>query len=155
MTERELVISKEKHQELKKELNFLKTTKRSEIAARIQEAKEYGDISENSDYDDAKNQQAFVEGKIAEIEETLKKAKILDGNGPKGTISPGSKISLKDQDKNVIEYLIVGPLESDPASGKISLESPLGQALANKKKGDKITVKLPSGTLDFEILKVE
>lgn len=155
MTDRNLVISKEKYQALKDELTFLKTKKRAEVAERIQEAKEYGDISENSDYDDAKNQQAFVEGKIAEIEGTLKNAKILENNSTNGVIAPGSKIALKDQAGKTIKYTIVGPLESDPASGKISLESPIGTALANKKKGDKLSVDLPSGKVSFEVLKVE
>lgn len=155
MSDRNLIISEEKYKELEKELLELKTKKRAEVARRIRDAKDYGDITENSEYDEAKIQQAFIEGKIAEIEDTLKKAKILPKNNNSSEIAAGSRVTLKDGTGKTIQYSIVGPLESDPSSGKISIESPLGLAIVGKKKGEEVAVSFPSGKTSFKILKIE
>lgn len=152
----EKIITKEKLEELKERLKEYKTKKRSEIARRIKEAKEYGDLSENSEYEEAKNQQAFVEGKIVELEDIIKNAKVLDkSRSTDGGINAGSKIVLKDKSGKKYDYTLVGALEGDPASGKISVESPLGQALLEKKKGEKMIVDLPAGKVEFHILSVK
>ncbi|MFH1750024.1 MAG: transcription elongation factor GreA [bacterium] len=149
------VITREKLEDLKKQLHEYKTKKRVEVAKRIKEAKEYGDLSENSEYEEAKNQQAFVEGKIAELKDIIKNAKILKCSQKNGTICAGSKITLQDAEGKEHIYTLVGALESDPAKGKISIESPLGQACMNKEKNDSISVNLPAGKTEFKIINVE
>lgn len=154
MTE-EKVITKEKLEDLKKQLHEYKTSKRVDVAKRIKEAKEYGDLSENSEYEEAKNQQAFVEGKIAELKDIIKNAKILKRYQKNGVIGAGSKITLQDTEGKKYSYTIVGALEGDPTKGKISIESPLGQACINKKTNNTIFADLPAGKTEFKIIYVE
>ena len=148
------IISKEGHDKLKKELDYLLTVKRFEISKKIEIAKEFGDLSENAEYHEAKEAQAFNEGKIAELSSLLKNITVVDKSNSGEKVSIGSKItvSINEQTK---EYVIVSFNESDPVAGKISNESPLGIAFLNKKKGDNVIVKTPNGEMKYKILKIE
>ena len=153
------LVTKEGLKKLKDELEHLKTTRRQEVAQRLKEAISYGDLSENSEYEEAKNEQAFVEGRILELEQKVKNAKIiaekkLIRRGKE--IDIGSKITVRNKtDRDEPEtYTIVGSTEADPLEHKISNESPIGRALLGKKKGDVVTVDAPAGTFRYEILKV-
>ena len=140
-------------QALKDELAHLTTTKRSEIAERLKEAKADGDLSENAMYDAAREQQGFVEGRISEIEHILKHAKLIESSG-KAAVGLGSTVHVEVSDGKQ-RYQIVGSTEANPDEGKISDESPIGRALLGKKPGEKVEVTVPSGTLSYKILKVE
>jgi len=129
-------------EKIKKELDELKTTKRKEVAQRIQSARELGDITENSEYESALEEQAYVEGKIDELEEVTKQAEVIE------------KSNSKDLEGSEHEYEIVGELEADPGKNKISHESPLGRALIGKKIGDRIEVEAPVGKLSYTVLKI-
>ena len=148
-----IYVTKEGLNKLQKELEQLKSVRRKEVIERIKEARGYGDLSENSEYEDAKDEQAFVEGRIKELENIIKKAKIIQkGSGDK--VSLGSKAKVAFLGKEVI-YEIVGKAESDPSSFKISSESPLGLALIGKGKGEKAEVRTPSGKTVYTILEIK
>jgi len=152
---KEFCLTQEGISKLKSELDELVSKKRVEIAARLKEAKEYGDLSENIQWDDAKDQQAFVEGRIAEIENILKHASVIQQ--PKkatGLVQIGSTVHLELED-GVQRYVIVGSTEANPDEGKISNESPIGQALLGKKAGELVEVEVPSGTMTYKITKIE
>lgn len=153
------LVTKEGLDKLNEELNYLKSTRRREVAARIKEAISFGDLSENSEYEESKNEQAFVEGRILELEEQIKNAKIIsDHHKVTRTIQLGTTVHLKSigRAKEEIEiYTIVGSTEADPFGGKISNESPVGNALLDKQKGDKIKVAVPAGTVEYEIIKTD
>lgn len=153
------LVTKEGLDKLMTELNSLKDIKRREVAARIKEAISYGDLSENSEYEEAKNEQAFVEGRILELEEKVKNVKIItEKTTVTKTVQIGSTVSLRNLTKKKDElevYTIVGSEETDPFNGKISNESPVGSALLDKKKGDKIKVKVPAGSVEYEIAKLD
>ncbi|MBU0597784.1 transcription elongation factor GreA, partial [Patescibacteria group bacterium] len=134
MAEQNTFITSDGLNKLKNELDKLKTKKRKEIAERIQEAKELGDLSENAEYVEAKNEQAFVEGRIQEIDSLIKHATIIKQTKTGDTVEVGSKIKIKD-DNDTKEYYIVGSNEADPSKGKISNESPIGKAFLGKKIG--------------------
>ena len=148
------LITREGWEKLKKELDGLKNVRRHEIAERIERAKELGDLSENAEYAEAKDEQAFNEGRILEIEATLKKITVVEGNGHGETIDLGSKVTVECNGKQK-EFIIVSFNEVDPEQNKISNESPLGQALIGKKAGGEVTVPAPSGRMKYKILKVE
>jgi transcription elongation factor GreA len=137
--------------ELEAELDELKG-RRGAIAEKIAEARDYGDLSENAEYDAAREEQGLVESRVAEIEDVLLNAEII-GASRSSKVSLGSKIELKTGRKTV-EYHIVGPVEADPASGKISNESPIGLALMGKKVGDTATITTPKGEINYEVVKV-
>lgn len=147
-------LSKERFDELTAELADLKTTKRIEIAQRLKTAKEYGDLSENSEYAEAREEQASVETHIAELEDLLKNVEIVTKTKGNGTIQVGSTIVVGKGGKEMT-YVIVGSYEADPLAGKISDESPLGRSFMGKKVGDKVNVDAPAGKVSYEILKVE
>jgi transcription elongation factor GreA len=155
---REEVLTPEGFEKLKKEIEYLKTEKRREVAARIKEAREFGDISENAEYDHAKNEQAMLEADIARREEKLRSATILDETTlEKDVVSIGSKVRVKDQKsgKSVL-YQIVGSVEADPSENKVSNESPVGQALLGHKRGETVTVATPRGpNRRLKITKIE
>jgi len=154
MNEQNTFLTEEGLKKLKKELEELKGVKRREISERIQEAKELGDLSENAEYVEAKNDQAFVEGRILEIESILKNATIIKQKTKKrDQVEVGSKIKIKDGEA-VKEYYIVGSNEADPSAGKISNESPLGQAFLGKKIGDIVEIKVPQGSKKFKIIAI-
>ena len=139
---------------LEEELEFLKTVKRKEITEKIKVALGYGDLSENSEYDEAKNDQAFVEGRILQLENMLKNAVVVDENEiPKDVVSVGSIVKVKDYEfDEEVEYIMVGSAEADPMNFKISNESPVGKSLIGKKVGDVVEVSTPNGVNKFEIL---
>ncbi len=143
---REMALTAEGQSKLEEELRFLETTRRREVGERIKEAKEFGDISENSEYDDAKNEQAWVEGRIAEISQILAHATVVSTPRRADKVSIGAKVELKDSASGKVHtYQLVGSAEADPANYKISNESPVGQAILGKKKGDTVQVTVPSG----------
>lgn len=144
-------------QKVKDELEYLKTKRRREVANMIAEAKAEGDISENAGYDEAKTQQGFVEGRIRELENVVKNAKVIEEeNGNKGAVALGRTVVVQEEGTDFEEkYAIVGSLEADPANGRISNESPMGKALMGKKKGQKVTVETPGGEITFEIVRVQ
>ena len=150
----EVILTKEGLEELEKRLEYLKVQKRAEITERIKVAREFGDLSENAEYDAAKNEQAMIEGEILEIEEKLKHAVVIKG-AKKGTVSLGSKVEVYDRgyDENCV-YEIVGTTEADLDAGRISNESPIGNALLGRKAGDVVEVAVPEGTAVLEIGKV-
>ena len=142
---------------LQDELEYLKTTARKEIAEKLAEAISYGDLSENSEYDEAKNQQAFTEGRILELEEQIKNAEIVEEGktSKKGIVQIGSKVELqREGDKESHEYTIVGSTEADPMLKKISNESPVGAAILGRKLKETVKVKAPGGNFEYKILKV-
>ena len=151
----EVILTKEGKEELEKRLEYLKIEKRAEITERIKTAREFGDLSENAEYDAAKNEQAMIEGEILEIEEKLNRAVIIKETAKKGTVSLGSKVDLLDEDLGeVMTYEIVGTTEADVELGRISNESPIGNALLGRKAGDKINVVVPAGITSLTIKKV-
>ncbi|MBI5220747.1 MAG: transcription elongation factor GreA [Candidatus Liptonbacteria bacterium] len=147
-------LSQERFEELKSELEFLKTDKRQEIADRLKQAKEYGDLSENAEYTEARDEQSRVEVRIFELDEVLKRAVIIKKSGHKDTISVGSTVTVK-KDGQVVTYNIVGSDETRPEEGKISNESPLGRMLLGHKVGDSVILEARAGKATFQITKVE
>lgn len=152
------LVTKEGFSKLKEELEELKNVKRKEVAERLKEAISYGDLSENSEYEEAKNEQAFVEGRIAELEEKIKYAKIIQEKHDVKTVQIGTRVVIKDigrKKSEPEEYTIVGSTEASPLEYKISNESPVGQALLDKKKGDVVKAYAPNGVVEYEILQLE
>jgi len=140
---------------LQEELDYLINVRRPEIARQIGEAKADGDISENAGYDEAKNAQAFAEGRILTIKNLLANAVVIDENGSTDVVRLGSTVTIRDMEYGDDEtYAIVGSAEVDPANGRISLKSPIGQALLGHRKGDTVQVKVPSGVLHFEVIAI-
>ncbi len=149
----ELLLTQDGLAKLENELAQLRTVKRKEIAARIKEAISFGDITDNSEYEDAKNEQAFIEGRIITLEKLLRRARLLDkGEIDDSHVSLGSKVIIKDVDKNQdYEYTIVSTAEADPTDKKISNESPVGKAIIGLAVGDQVEVKVPAGTFNYKI----
>ena len=152
---KEIALTVEGQQKLEEELHFLETTRRREVGQRIKEAKEFGDISENSEYDDAKNEQAMVETRILEVNQILAHATIISAPKKNDKVALGSKVELSDGDGDSVMYRIVGSAEADPSNNKISNESPVGQAVLGRKKGDTVPVTLPSGkTINYTVVSI-
>lgn len=152
---KETLLTAEGLKKLEEELAHYKSVRRIEVAQRIKTAIEYGDISENSEYDDAKNEQAFIEGHIIELENKINTAKIIDGKTRKNVVSVGSKVKLLDEEFNEeLDYVIVGSSEADPFNNRISNESPVGSAILGKKKGATVEVNTPDGVATFKILAI-
>ena len=149
-------LTKEGYQKLQDELDYLRKTKRQEVAERLHEAMEGGELIENAEYEAAKNEQAFVEGRIQELEMLLATAKIIDENGKKkgDSVQIGSKVTIKEGNFEPETFVIVGAAEANPRDGKISNESPIGKAILNHKTGDTVKVETPGGTYNVKILKV-
>ena len=141
---------------LEKELEYLRTTKRREVADRIKQAIEFGDISDNSEYEDAKSEQAFVEGRIATLEKMLRNARLIEGpDGDHDEVAVGSRVVLKDLDLgDVEEYTIVGSAEANPSKQRISNESPVGRAVLGKAVGSIVEVLVPAGTVKYQVLQI-
>lgn len=156
MSAKEVVLTYEGLKKLEEELEFLRGTKRKEVAERIKQALSFGDISENSEYDEAKNEQAQVEGRIVQLESMLKHARIIDEDDVKtDVVSLGSKVRIFDFEfDEEVEYLIVGSTEANPLKSKISNESPVGAALIGHTKGEVVEVQVPDGVLKFKILEI-
>jgi transcription elongation factor GreA len=153
---KEIALTVEGQQKLEQELNYLETTRRREVGERIKEAKEFGDISENSEYDDAKNEQAWVESRIIEVNQILAHATIIASPKKNDKVVLGSKVELQDVESGEAhKYQIVGSAEADPRNDKISNESPVGQAIMGRKKGDTVSVPLPSGkSLEYTVVSI-
>lgn len=153
------LLTKEGLEKLKEELNYLKEVKRKEVAERLKEAISYGDLSENAEYEEAKNEQAFVEGRILELEEKIKYVKIIDDKSKKGAVVQlGSKVLIKNlssKSKLEEEFTIVGSTEADPVNHKISNVSPVGKALLEKRSGDAVKISAPAGVMEYKILRVK
>ena len=141
---------------LQQELDYLRTEKRKEVADRLHEAMEGGELIENAEYEAAKNEQAFLEGRIKELEVLLASARVIEGNLPSADmIQVGSTVTVQEEGLPAETYTIVGAAEADPAKGRISNESPLGKALLNKKPGDQVQVDAPGGVFVVQVLKVD
>ncbi len=155
---KEIVLTKQGLDELKAKIAYLSNDRRREVAARIKEAREFGDISENAEYDDAKNEQAMLEKQIADLEEKLRSAKVIDSKEVTGeTVTVGTTVHVKDQksDKSV-KYHIVGSAEANIAENKLSNESPVGKSLLGHRRNDVVDVPLPNGrTLKLKITKID
>ena len=157
MPQKEVILSSEGLKRLESELELLKSVRRREVAERIKQARQFGDINENSEYDSAKNEQAWIEGRIITIEKLLRNARVYEtSDGPRDTVGIGCTITLKDlQSGNVHEYTIVGSTEADPMSNKISNESPVGRAVLGQKAGKVVSVAAPIGMLKYQIVGIE
>jgi transcription elongation factor GreA len=153
---KEIALTVEGQRKLEDELSYLETTRRREVGQRIKEAKEFGDISENSEYDDAKNEQAWVESRIIEINQILAHATVIASPTKSDKIVLGSRVELQDVENGETQtYQIVGSAEADPGGKKISNESPVGQAIMGRKKGETVPVTLPSGrVLEYSIVSI-
>ncbi len=154
---KEVILTPEGYEKLKSEIQHLSNEKRREVADRIRVARDFGDISENAEYDDAKNEQAMLEHKIAQLEERLAHARVIEsGDVDLSVVSIGAKVRLRDVDaKQTVEYVIVGSAEADPAESKLSNESPVGKAIIGRKKGETVEVAAPRGALKFKIMGIE
>jgi transcription elongation factor GreA len=157
MSEKEVLLTQEGLKKLEEELENLKSVKRREVAERIKIAIGYGDISENSEYEDAKNEQAFIEGRIITLEKMLRNARIINSDEvDTDTVSIGSTVILEDLEFGErVEYTIVGTAESDPFKNKISNESPVGKAIIGQKKGATVDVQVPAGIIQYKIIDIK
>jgi transcription elongation factor GreA len=154
---KEVILTPEGYEKLKQEIDYLSNEKRREVAERIRIAREFGDIAENAEYDDAKNEQMLLEHRIATLEERLRDARVIEKKDiAKDVVSVGSKVKLRDVDaKQTVEYHIVGSAEANPSENKLSNESPVGKAIIGKKKGETVEVAAPRGSLKFKILEIK
>jgi len=154
---KQIILTYEGVKKIEEELEYLKTVKRKEVSQKIKTAISFGDLSENSEYDEAKNEQAFVEGRIATLENMLKNAKIIDEDEINtDVVSIGSTVKVKDlKYGDELEFTIVGSAEADPTKMKISNEAPIGKGLLGKKVGDVVEIQVPDGIETFEILEIK
>ena len=153
---KDVILTPEGYEKLKQEIDYLSNDKRREVADRIRVAREFGDIAENAEYDDAKNEQALLEHRIATLEDRLRAARVISkGDVTTDVVSVGSHVKLRDVNaKKTYEYDIVGSAEANPADNKLSNESPVGKAILGKKKGETVEVAAPRGALTFKILDI-
>ena len=154
---KEVILTPDGYEKLRQEIDYLRREKRREVAERIRVAREFGDIAENAEYDDAKNEQAMLEHRIAQLEERLLSARVITKKEiSKDSVSVGSTVRLRDLAANkTVEYRIVGSAEANPAENKLSNESPVGKAILGRKKGDTVEVAAPRGALKFKILEIK
>ncbi len=155
---KEVILTPEGYEKLKQEIDLLSNQKRREVADRIRIAREFGDITENAEYDDAKNEQALLEARIAKLEERLRDARVIEAREvTSDVVSVGSTVRLRDVDaKQTVEYHIVGSAEANPAEQKLSNESPVGKAILGRKKGETVEVVTPrGGSLKYKILDIK
>ncbi len=156
MTQRETYLTPEGLAKLESELEHLRNVRRREVAQRIQEAKELGGTVDNAEYDEAKNEQSFVEGRVLELEAMIKNAIIVpEHTKASSTVEVGSRVTVRDHQGKEEHYTIVGSAEADPAQGKVSNESPVGKALMGKRKGAQVEVRIPAGAIKLKLLKIE
>ncbi|MFO7273903.1 MAG: transcription elongation factor GreA [Bacillota bacterium] len=157
MAEKEVLLSLDGLKQLEQELLYLRTVKRMEVAQRIKQAREYGDIAENSEYEDAKNEQAFIEGRILVLEKMLRNARVIDEPvGQQEVVVLGSTVVLKDLEYGEEHtYTIVGTTEADPAHNRISNESPVGRAIMGQRVGTVVAVEAPDGVIQYEIVAIK
>lgn len=157
MASKEVILTQDGLEKLEKELEYLKSVKRKEVASRIKVAINFGDISENSEYENAKNEQAFIEGRIITLEKMLRNARLIDeGEIETGVVSVGSRVTLRDLEyEEDFDYTIVGSAEANPGENKISNESPVGSAILGKPVGNIVEVNVPAGVIKYKIMKIE
>jgi transcription elongation factor GreA len=148
-------LTRQGHQKLQEELEYLRTVKRQEVANRLHEAMEGGELIEDAEYEAAKNEQAFVEGRIQELEILLANARIIEDTGKKDTVQVAAKVTIQEEGNEPETYVIVGPAEANPREGRISNESPLGRALMDHRAGDQVKVEAPGGAFTVRVVKVE
>ena len=155
-TENRYKMSQESLDKLKEELEYLETVRTKEVAEQIKEARSFGDLSENSEYDDAKTEQGKLYSRIAELKDLIENAQIDNSTATAGTVGHGSTVKVKDlEDGSILEYHIVGSQDANPMLGRVSSDSPFGIGLLGHKKGDVATVEAPVGQLKFEILSID
>jgi len=156
VSRKEVILTEQGLKELQDEVNFLSTVKREEVAERIRAARDFGDITENSEYDDAKNEQALLEHRISLLQEKLRRARVIkDSEIDTDRVCVGSSVTLRDKETGQIRiYTVVGSAEADPTKSKVSNESPIGQAIMGKRVGDEVVVPVPVGSLKYEILAI-
>jgi transcription elongation factor GreA len=153
---KDVILTQEGLATLKAELDHLSTTRRREVAARIKEAREFGDISENAEYDDAKNEQAMLEARIATLEDKLRSATVVDASDlDTDVVRVGSIVHVKDGEGNSSKYTIVGSAEANPAEAKLSNESPVGKALLGRQRGEEVRIATPRGERNLKITKID
>jgi transcription elongation factor GreA len=155
MTDQPVFLTKDGYKKLEEELEQLRTKRRAEVAERLHDAMEGGELIENAEYESAKNEQAFVEGRILTLETMLSNAIIIEEGGPQDIVRVGSKVAIQEGTNQPEQYVIVGAAEANPKEGRISNQSPLGQALLGRKTGDEIRVNAPAGVLTFRVLSVK
>jgi len=157
VVDREIILTPEGFQRLKEEIEYLSSVKRDEVAERIRAARDFGDISENSEFDDAKNEQAMLEARIYSLEDRLRSAIVIDSDSiTTDKVGVGTKVTLQDMKVgDVVQYSIVGSAEADPIAHKLSNESPVGSAIMGHKPGDKVTVSVPQGSRKYKVLTIE
>ncbi len=157
MADNEKILTKQGYKKIEEELEELKSVKRKEVAEKIKQALAFGDISENSEYDEAKNEQAQLEERIAKLEDILRKARIVDESElTKDIVGIGSTVKVKDLEfDEEVEYTIVGSSEADPYELKISNESPVGKALIGRKVGETVEIQIPDGITKYEVLEIK
>lgn len=154
MTQKPIFLTAEGRKKLEEELEYLRSVRRPQVVERIRQAKEEGEILENAEYDDAKNEQAFVEGRIATLEAMLANFVPIPEAHAADVVALGSRVTVIEDGKERVTYQIVGAAEVDPAKGRVSNESPLGQALLGHRVGDEVTVRAPGGTLRVQIVEI-
>jgi transcription elongation factor GreA len=154
MQDQKMYVSREGLEKFKQELGELTNVKRGEVIERIERAKELGDLSENAEYSAAKDEQAFIEGRIIELQDMIGRAEIINSGGRIDNVHVGSRVKVKT-DGTEAEYEIVGVAEADPLTGKISNESPLGRAFLGRKVGDKVQIQVPKGMVVYTILEIK
>ena len=153
---KDVIVTPEGLANLKAELDHLTTRRRREVASRIKEAREFGDISENAEYDDAKNEQAMLEARIAALEDKLRSATVIDASSiTNEVVAVGSVVHVKDESGKSVKYTIVGSAEASPAEMKLSNESPVGKALLGHKRGEEVTISTPRGERRLKITKID
>ncbi len=156
MSDNEVLLTEEGYEKLEEELKHLKEVKRKEVAEKIKVARDFGDISENAEYDEAKNEQAFIEGRIKKLENMLDNAEVVKQDEINDhTVNVGNSVELEELDNGeVYEYTLVGSAEADPLNHKISNESPIGQAVIGKSIGDEVEVETPEDTVSYRIISI-
>ena len=154
MNEKKIMITQEGLAKLQSELEELLSARRREVAGKIKRAREMGGTENNAEYDDAKNEQAFVEGRILTLENIVKNAVVIESPALPGVVELGNKVLIQNQDGKIDQFTIVGSAEANPVEGKISNESPVGQALLDRKVGDEVEVPTPAGMLKLTIIEV-
>jgi transcription elongation factor GreA len=155
--DKDVILTPDGYEKLKQQIEDLEMNKRREVADRIREAREFGDISENSEYDDAKNEQALLEHRTARLKEQLRSARVIDPKAvPTDVVGVGTRVKVKDVDAGDIDtYQIVGSAEADPAQSRLSNESPVGRALLGHKKGETVEVSVPAGAIRLKIMDIK
>ena len=156
MADKRVLLTADGLKKLQEKLDFLKGERRQEVAARLKAASALGDLSENSEYDDAKNEQAFLEGEIVELEESIRNSKIIEASADSNTVSLGAQVVLKDIEFDEVDtYMLVGATEADPDNGKISNESPVGLAIMGQPVGSVVDVVVGENVIQYQIMEIK